>query len=299
MASKEKIIIIGAAGQVGRALETVLFKQYTLLEHDIASKKIKTKLDGDKFVNVKLIPREDTKGLVMHICFPYSDDFIKSVQTYFDIYNPRFVIIHSSIKPGTTKKLVDSGMSVVHSPVIFDENNFYSINVFRKLVGYEVPEHALIAEEHLRPCFNVVLIKKSEQTELSDICLNLYVMTCRSVNFEISRMFINSNCDYKIISEYIHYYNLGYASMNKTEVMLMNQLQDIKRSQFDFRLKLLDLLPENLQSAFFKLSKKSYEIERERITKNIHDITELQNKSTSKMGDSDAEAKSEVEEVKV
>lgn len=48
----------------------------------------------------------------LHICFPYTENFIEYVKAYQDEYSPDCTIIHSSIPLGTTRKL-----NATHSPI--------------------------------------------------------------------------------------------------------------------------------------------------------------------------------------
>jgi hypothetical protein len=53
------------------------------------------------------------KHRFLHVAIPYSDKFIQIVQDAKKVFNPEFVVIHSTVKPGTSKKL-----KAVYSPVI-------------------------------------------------------------------------------------------------------------------------------------------------------------------------------------
>jgi hypothetical protein len=59
----------------------------------------------------KAVPKE--LG-VMHICFPYSDEFVKQVREYIVKYNPKHVIVWSTVAIGTCRQIRHN---VVHSPV--------------------------------------------------------------------------------------------------------------------------------------------------------------------------------------
>lgn len=49
---------------------------------------------------------------VIHICFPYTKDFSKSVLAYQNLFSPTITIIHSSVPIGTSESL-----NAVYSPV--------------------------------------------------------------------------------------------------------------------------------------------------------------------------------------
>jgi UDP-N-acetyl-D-mannosaminuronate dehydrogenase len=54
----------------------------------------------------------------VHICFPYSDEFVNCVVRYVKEYQPSLCIIHSTVVPGTTDNInCQIGADVVYSPV--------------------------------------------------------------------------------------------------------------------------------------------------------------------------------------
>jgi hypothetical protein len=81
-------LIIGH-GQIGQALERILPDTICI--------------DKGESSNVR--------KCVMHICFPYSKDFIKEVKKYIKTYQPKLVVIHSTVSIGTSDKL-----GAVYSP---------------------------------------------------------------------------------------------------------------------------------------------------------------------------------------
>jgi len=253
----EKTLIIGSLGQVGQALFKGLMGKYNVLRHDIIPRYDR----NDHKIDTNVDP-EIAQDLIMHICVPYEEGFDQMVKEYTKVYNPKLVIIHSSVKVGTTVALHRANIPVVHSPVIIDNEYFQSIVNFRKMIGYDDSEQALVAEKHLRPCFNTALVANSFNTELSDICLGLYHLTCRAMTFEMYRMFRNVGMDYNVMMELITTNNIGFASLNKGSMLLQNMFPNLNKQ--DYRVGLMDLIPEEITSAFFKLAKRSYAIEENR-----------------------------------
>lgn len=88
-----KSLIIGA-GQVGKALETVLKPFHEVIIRDV---------DDIQVEGVE----------VLHICYPDHAGFDQTTQKYIEIYKPSLTIIHSSVQVGTTAKC---GEDVVYSP---------------------------------------------------------------------------------------------------------------------------------------------------------------------------------------
>ena len=97
-----KSLVIGM-GEVGQALFNVLESAYP----DIQS------YDKNQAIAIAL-PID-----IIHICFPYSEDFIKQVGDYLKIYSStKYLIIHSSVPVGTTAKITkDTNCKVFYSPI--------------------------------------------------------------------------------------------------------------------------------------------------------------------------------------
>ena len=94
-------LIVGM-GEVGIALEAVL-KSY----HDIHTYDAEDPRRRDEFFSTL---KDDVD--VLHICFPYSDQFNMCVQSYQERIQPRYTVIHSTVPVGTSKAL-----ECYHSPV--------------------------------------------------------------------------------------------------------------------------------------------------------------------------------------
>lgn len=56
---------------------------------------------------------------LMHICLPYSSHFVDVVKEYFNKWKPKGIVIHSTVKPGTTNHLHNKLLegNVVYSPI--------------------------------------------------------------------------------------------------------------------------------------------------------------------------------------
>lgn len=115
---KEPTLVIGA-GEIGNSVFNILARVYDAYIRD---KKIPF-----------LIPPLPKEFRVINICFPYSESFIHDVEEYIALYQPKLTIIHSTVPPGTTRKL---GAGVVHSPVNGKHPRLeQSILTFKKFVG--------------------------------------------------------------------------------------------------------------------------------------------------------------------
>jgi hypothetical protein len=70
---------------------------------------------------------------VMHICFPYSEDFVEQVKGYITRYEPQRIAIWSTVPIGTTDKFPQA----VHTPVEGVHPNLAkSIKLMPRWIGY-------------------------------------------------------------------------------------------------------------------------------------------------------------------
>ncbi|MDO8663400.1 MAG: hypothetical protein Q7K28_00980, partial [Candidatus Wildermuthbacteria bacterium] len=103
------------------------------------------------FVNplIKDLKRDD--GLagvdILHICLPWSKNFIKIVQKEIKEIKPNLAIIHSTVAPGTVRKI---GGMTVHSPVRGIHPHLYKgIKTFVKYIGADNKKAGELARKHL------------------------------------------------------------------------------------------------------------------------------------------------------
>ena len=55
---------------------------------------------------------------VLHLCFPFSSDFVSSAARYVSLYEPEVVVVNSTVVPGTTAEIQEkTGVPAVYSPV--------------------------------------------------------------------------------------------------------------------------------------------------------------------------------------
>lgn len=84
---------------------------------------------------------------ILHICIPWSDNFIKVVKKEIKEIEPKLTIIHSTVAPGTTKKI---GGIVAHSPIRGIHPHLYEgIKTFVKYIGADNKKAGNLAKKHL------------------------------------------------------------------------------------------------------------------------------------------------------
>ena len=93
-------LVIGL-GEVGRPIYELVSEKFSCASLDVGSPEVSGSVD------------------VMHICYPFEiEDFIGVSVEYISKFNPNLVIIHSTILPGTSRKIAEhSGKDVAYSPV--------------------------------------------------------------------------------------------------------------------------------------------------------------------------------------
>mgnify|MGYP001362147999 CR=1 FL=1 len=114
------------------------------------------------------VAREDFE--VLHICIPYSHEFISTVREYQKFCHASLTIIHSTVPIGTTSQIPNA----VHSPIRGKHGRMKEdLLKYPKWVGGEKAE---VAGNYLKAHgFDVRVVETSEQTEaMKLLCLAKY-----------------------------------------------------------------------------------------------------------------------------
>ncbi|MEM3065369.1 MAG: hypothetical protein QW177_08360 [Candidatus Nitrosotenuis sp.] len=125
---KSKDIVIGL-GEIGKPILQLLSNAKPTVGYDIK----KELMDEKKFLEYDSL---DTDFL--HICIPFSKKFVSNVLALVKQFNPKGIVIHSTIEPNTTKKLqqklsipvIYSATRGVHKRMLYDlkrYTKFYAI----------------------------------------------------------------------------------------------------------------------------------------------------------------------------
>lgn len=116
-----------------------------------------------------------TKYDFLHVAIPYSDYFLQSVRACISSYSPAFVIVHSTVPVGTTRKL---GSFVAHSPVRGQHDSLEGgLLKFKKYIGAHSDKTRQAVASHLRSLgITVDVWNRPEDTELMKLlCLSRYL----------------------------------------------------------------------------------------------------------------------------
>ena len=98
--------IIAGLGEIGNPILQLFSKTRTAVGYDIDE----SLMDLTQFEKEKKLPT-----IFLHICIPFTKNFINSVLELNKKFNPQCIVIHSTISPGTTRSI----QSKVNVPVIY------------------------------------------------------------------------------------------------------------------------------------------------------------------------------------
>lgn len=148
---------------------------------------------------------------ILHICFPYSEHFIKAVKNYQKKYKPQFTIIHSTVPIGTSRKC-----NAIHSPVIGIHPNLVSgIKTFTKYLGGE--QASKVANYFRRADIKIYLYDKPETTELMKVLCTTFYGVCIEYTKEVKRMCDKYGIPFEAWTLWTENYNQGYQKLGHSE----------------------------------------------------------------------------------
>lgn len=197
MAKNQKIGILGY-GEIGKAIAR-FYKQPLI--------KDLTRDDGLVGINI------------LHVCIPWSDNFVGIVKREIKKSEAKLVIIHSTVVPGSTKKI---GSIAVHSPVRGVHPNLHEgIKTFVKYIGADNKKAGLAAKKHLESLgIKTKLFPDSKTTELGKLLDTTYYGLAIAWHGEMKEMCDKLGIDFdKAVTEFNQTYNEGYTKLGKSNVV--------------------------------------------------------------------------------
>ncbi len=159
--NETKTVIIGL-GEVGQALFEILSDQYKVLG-----------LDKETWhSNFDHQNMDQMETDILHICFPYTENFVDLVGLYQEKFKPQFTVIHSTVPVGASRRC-----GAVHSPIRGIHPNLEEgIRTFTKFLGGE--DAGLVADYFRRAGLKVHLCDEPETTELMKLADTEYYRVC-------------------------------------------------------------------------------------------------------------------------
>lgn len=208
---KPKTLIIGF-GEIGEALYECLKTSNEIVVDVIVDKKI-----GRKKLNFGKVE-------IMHICFPYSKEFVKEVKEYQRKYRPSYTIIHSTVPVGTSRKC-----GAIHSPVIGVHPYLErSLKTFTKFLGGE--QASEVADYFRRANIKVYLTDKQETTELLKVlCTTLYGINIEYTK-DVKRQCKKYGVPFEAWTLWTDNYNAGYMELGQNQFVRPNLIPIMKKT---------------------------------------------------------------------
>jgi UDP-N-acetyl-D-mannosaminuronate dehydrogenase len=170
---------------------------------------------------IKDLNRDDgLEGVeILHICIPWSENFVEIVKKEINKINPKLTIIHSTVAPGTVKKI---GGMVVHSPVRGVHPNLYEgIKVFVKYIGADDKKAGEAAKKHLESLgIKTKVFYPSTTTEIGKILDTTYYGLVIAWHGEMKKICDKFGVDFeKAVTDFNKTYNEGYKKLGKENVV--------------------------------------------------------------------------------
>ncbi len=170
---------------------------------------------------IKSLGRDDgLKGVdILHICIPWSDNFIKIAKKEIEEIRPKLTIIHSTVAPGATKEI---GGMVVHSPIRGVHPELHKgIRVFVKYIGADNKRAGQLAKKHLESLgIKTRVFYPSITTEIGKLLDTAYYGLCIAWHGEMKKMCDKFRCDFtKTVTDFNKTYNEGYRKLGKSNVI--------------------------------------------------------------------------------
>ena len=88
--------IVAGLGEIGGPILKLLSKNSLTIGFDI---------DSNLMNKRKFLQFEDFPTRFLHVCIPFNDNFNQNIQKLYSKFSPKCIVIHSTIKPHTTKTL--------------------------------------------------------------------------------------------------------------------------------------------------------------------------------------------------
>ena len=188
MSSKETVIVAGT-GEVGRPLLNILSRTYDCTGIDIEPVAV------------------DRPCSVFHVCYPFQiRDFLGITAGYVRRYQPKLVIINSTVAPGTSRKVQEQ----VDAPVVFSAVRGKHVKMeqdmlhYKKFVAGFNPESTEAAARHFSGAgFSTGTFRNPEIAELSKLVETTWLGVLVGWAQEIERMAAEVDGSYEEVNEFI------------------------------------------------------------------------------------------------
>jgi len=170
---------------------------------------------------IKDLSRDDGLASVeiLHVCLPWSNNFVKIVKKEIKKIKPKLVIVHSTVAPGTTKKI---GGRIVHSPIRgMHPRLFKGIKTFVKYIGADNKKAGELAKKHLESLgIKTKVFMPSITTEIGKLFDTSYYGLVIAWHGEMKKLCDKYGIDFeKAVTDFNQTYNQGYKKLGLSNVI--------------------------------------------------------------------------------
>jgi len=176
--------------------------------------------------SIKDLDRNDgLKGIkILHICIPYDKNFVKTISKEIKKIKPKLVIIHSTVAPGTTKKIIEETKNkmIIHSPIRGIHPHLYQgIKTFVKYIGAENKKAGEMAKKHLNSLgIKTETFYPAKTTELGKLFDTTYYALCVAWHGEMKEICDKEKVNFeKVATDFNKTYNEGYKKLKMNHVV--------------------------------------------------------------------------------
>ncbi len=180
-------LVIGL-GEIGRPLLEIIEESYVTCGRDI------------NYIELQGQVR------ILHVCYPYEiGDFIDTTVQYLEEYNPELVLIHSTIVPGTARKIFErTGIPMAYSPVRGKHTRMrQDLLKYTKFVAGTTQKVTERAVDYLKDAgFKVRSVSSCETLELAKLMETTYFGLLIAWSQEVERFCDVLEVDYDEVMEF-------------------------------------------------------------------------------------------------
>lgn len=186
-------------GEVGRAVSELAQGKFVILTKD---------LDHDTINNNSLD--------LLHVCIPFNDSFIASVEAVAHKAQPKLIIINATVSPGTTRQVAAVTKTLcAHAPIMGVHPHLASYQTqFTKVIGAMDDTAFELAKKHWLDLGAPQIEKfdSPEDSELAKLLCTTYYGWNILFNKMVKRLTEKTNTNFEqVYTRFSEIYNEGYA----------------------------------------------------------------------------------------
>jgi len=198
---RQTVGILGL-GQVGRAIKKLALNKFQVYCRDLKHDQLK----GNTID-------------ILHLCIPYTQQFIPfSLKTIKEL-KPRLIIVDSTVKPGTTRQIFNkTKIPIAHVPIMGVHPDLAKYQkMFTKVIGAVNDKSYRLARVHWLSlgAKKIVRFNRPEEAELAKLLSTTYYLSNIVFNKVAKELTQKTKTNYnQVYTKFNRIYNQGYQQIN-------------------------------------------------------------------------------------